>query len=575
MYKKDDFLFVPLGGSGEIGMNANLYHYHDSWLMVDLGISFPDESTPGVDVILPDLTFIAQRREKLAGLVLTHGHEDHLGAIPYLWSQLQCPVYGGGFTLALLRRKLAESRNEFDIPLIELGPNAVEQIGAFSVEMVGLNHSIPDPSALAIRCEAGTVLHTGDWKFDKTPVLGTDTDSVRLAEIGREGVLAMVGDSTNAMVEGRTGSESEARDGLTDAIANATGRVAVTCFASNVARIESIIGAARANDRSVAVIGRALHRAISAAREVGYLQDLPDLVPEGDVDLLPRENIVIICTGTQGEPRAAMAKIAAGVHESVSLEEGDTVIYSSRQIPGNENAISKVQDMLIRRGIKLVTDEDAPVHVSGHPSRDEMIEMYGLVRPQIAIPVHGTARHLMAHAALAKSCQVAQTLLPDNGAMIRLNSRSDGDDGNFKAEIIDDVQTGALTHERGQIIEVQADMLRARRRMLWNGAVTASVVLNGSGGLCAVPTVSQTGISDNELAQDYIATASVAVEDSLANLGRKARRDDRAVEEIVSQAIRRVAKGMFGLRPIAHVHVIRVNQEDLGADATYDEEWRA
>ncbi|MEK9926561.1 MAG: ribonuclease J, partial [Alphaproteobacteria bacterium] len=318
MYKQDDLLFVPLGGSGEIGMNANLYHYQDSWLMVDLGISFPDESTPGIDVILPDLSFIEQRRDKLAGLVLTHGHEDHLGAIPYLWNRLGCPVYGSAFTLALLRRKLAESRFDDTIPLIELGIGAVEQIGAFSVEMVGLNHSIPDPAALAIRTDAGTVLHTGDWKFDKTPMLGIDTDADRLAEIGREGVLAMVGDSTNAMVEGRTGSEADACAGLKDAIAKATGRVAVTCFASNVARIESIIAAALANDRSVAIVGRALNRAISAAREAGYLQDLPDFVPEGDIELVPREHLVVICTGTQGEPRAAMARIAAGAHETVS-----------------------------------------------------------------------------------------------------------------------------------------------------------------------------------------------------------------------------------------------------------------
>ena len=567
MYKQDDLLFVPLGGSGEIGMNANLYHYQDSWLMVDLGISFPDESTPGIDVILPDLSFIEQRRDKLAGLVLTHGHEDHLGAIPYLWNRLGCPVYGSAFTLALLRRKLAESRFDDSIPLIELGIGAIEQIGAFSVEMVGLNHSIPDPAALAIRTGAGTVLHTGDWKFDKTPMLGIDTDAGRLAEIGREGVLALVGDSTNAMVEGRTGSEADACAGLKDAIAKATGRVAVTCFASNVARIESIITAALANDRSVAIVGRALNRAISAAREAGYLQDLPDFVPEGDIELVPREHLVVICTGTQGEPRAAMARIAAGAHETVSLDPGDTVIFSSRQIPGNENAISRIHDMLLRRKINLVTDEDAPVHVSGHPSRDEMIEMYGLVRPQIAIPVHGTARHLLAHAALAESCQVAQAIIPDNGSMIRLNGRTDDDDGNFRAEVIDDVPTGALTHERGYIHELQSDMLRARRRMLWNGAVTASVVLNRSGALCALPSVSQTGISDKEAAEDYIAAASVAIEDALAVLGRQARGNDGSVEEVVSQAVRRVAKSMFGLRPIAHVHIMRLSQEDLSGGA--------
>jgi len=559
MYLNSDLLFVPLGGSGEIGMNANLYHYDGSWLMVDLGISFPDDSMPGIDVVLPDLSFIEQRRDSLAGLVLTHGHEDHLGAIPYMWSQLGCPVYGSAFTLALLRRKLAENGRQMDIPLIEVGPGMVSEIGPFSVEMVGLTHSIPDPTALAIRCDAGTVLHTGDWKFDPAPGLGDETDTARLAQIGDEGVLAMVGDSTNAMVKGRTGSEAEAEAGLREVIAAATSRVAVTCFSSNVARIQSIIRAAQANDRSVAVVGRALKRAISAAQEVGYLRDLPDFVPEEDIDLLPRNNIVIICTGTQGEPRAAMAKIAAGAHESVKLEKGDTVVYSSRQIPGNEPAIARVQDALIRRRINLITDEDAPVHVSGHPSRDEMVEMYGLVKPQIAIPVHGTARHLVAHAELAEACQVRQTLLPDNGTVIRLA----GTGGETKASIIDNVKTGALTHEKGKILEIQSDMMRARRRMLWNGVVTASLVMNRDGGLCAVPAVSQTGISDDSAATDYVATASLAIEDALAGMGRAARRDDANVEEIAGQALRRVARSMFGLRPVAHVHIMRVSEDDL------------
>ena len=559
MYLNSDLLFVPLGGSGEIGMNANLYHYDGSWLMVDLGISFPDDSMPGIDVVLPDLSFIEQRRDSLAGLVLTHGHEDHLGAIPYMWSQLGCPVYGSAFTLALLRRKLAENGRQMDIPLIEVGPGMVSEIGPFSVEMVGLTHSIPDPTALAIRCDAGTVLHTGDWKFDPAPGLGDETDTARLAQIGDEGVLAMVGDSTNAMVEGRTGSEAEAEAGLREVIAAATSRVAVTCFSSNVARIQSIIRAAQANDRSVAVVGRALKRAISAAQEVGYLRDLPDFVPEEDIDLLPRNNIVIICTGTQGEPRAAMAKIAAGAHESVKLEKGDTVVYSSRQIPGNEPAIARVQDALIRRRINLITDEDAPVHVSGHPSRDEMVEMYGLVKPQIAIPVHGTARHLVAHAELAEACQVRQTLLPDNGTVIRLA----GTGGETKASIIDNVKTGALTHEKGKILEIQSDMMRARRRMLWNGVVTASLVMNRDGGLCAVPAVSQTGISDDSAATDYVATASLAIEDALAGMGRATRRDDANVEEIAGQALRRGARSMFGLRPVAHVHIMRVSEDDL------------
>ena len=556
-YSKDDLLFAPLGGSGEIGMNVNLYHFRDSWIMVDLGISFPDDSTPGVDVILPDLKFIADRRHKLAGLVLTHGHEDHFGAIPYLWSQIGCPIYGSAFTIALLQRKLTESRVDFDIPLHKISMNAPFNLGSFEIEMIAMNHSIPDPAALAIRTEAGTILHTGDWKFDNTPVLGRDTDRRRLASVGDEGVLALVGDSTNAMLGGRTGSENDAKEGLTDAIAKAAGRVAVTCFASNVARIDSICQAAMANGRSVAIVGRALNRTISAALEVGYLTDLPDLVPEGDVDLLPRNSIVVICTGSQGEPRAAMARIAAESHESISLEAGDTVIYSSRQIPGNENAIARVQDMFIRRKINLVTDQEAPVHVSGHPSRDEMIEMYSLVRPKIAIPVHGTARHLLAHASLADGCQVGQTILPENGAMIRLS-------GN-RADIIDNVPTGALTYEKGNIIQLQADMMRVRRRMLWNGAVTVSVVLNQLGTLCTVPSIAQSGLADGDIAINYIAATSIAVEDAITSLSETARQNDSSVEEVVSQAVRRVARSMFGLRPIAQLHIMRVGEEGLRA----------
>ena len=556
-YSKNDLLFVPLGGSGEIGMNVNLYHYNDSWIMIDLGISFPDESTPGVDVILPDLKFIADRRNKLAGLVLTHGHEDHLGAIPYLWSQIGCPIYGSAFTLALLRRKLAESRGDFDIPLHEMGMNCPRQIGAFEIEMIALNHSIPDPAALAIRSEVGTILHTGDWKFDNAPVLGINTDVNRLKAIGDSGVLAMVGDSTNAMVNGRTGSESDVQQGLVDAISKASGCVAITCFASNVARIQSIFIAARANSRSVAVVGRALNRSISAAREVGYLNDLPDLVPEADIDLLPPDSLVVICTGTQGEPRAAMSRIAAGSHESVSLRSGDTVIYSSRQIPGNETAIARVQDMLVKRNIYLVTDQEAPVHVSGHPSRDEMTEMYALVRPRIAIPVHGTARHLHAHAELAKTCQVQQTLIPDNGVMVRINET--------EAEVIDNVHTGALTSEKGNIIELHSDMLRLRRRMLWNGVVTVSIILDKSGHLAVLPSVIQSGLGEDSMATDFIAAATLASEDAINILGRAARRNDASVEEVVSQGVRRVARSMFGLRPIAQVHITRFSKEGIRA----------
>ena len=554
---EQELVFVPLGGSGEIGMNANLYHFKDRWLLIDLGISFPDESLPGVDVVLPDLSFIEARKNKLEALILTHAHEDHFGAIPYLWERLQIPVYGTAFTLALLRRKLSEARIDVSIPLHELQYNVDYQFGPFSIELVSLTHSIPDPAALVLRTDAGTILHTGDWKFDKTPTLGNDTDRVRLKELGEEGIMALIGDSTNAMVEGRSPSEAVAQEGLTKVIAEAKHTVAVTLFASNVARIKSIIAAAQANGRSVCVAGRALQRTISAAREVGYLRDIPDFVPETEANLIPRENLVIICTGSQGEPRAAMARIANDTHETLSLAPGDTVIYSSRQIPGNEPAITKIQDMIVRRGIALITDDDHPVHVSGHPARDELIEMYALIRPKIAIPVHGTARHLMAHAALAEGCQVSQTVIPDNGDIITF---TDGE-----AEITGTAPVGALTHEGGEIVDIQSDFLRSRRKMLWNGTITASVVVAPSGELVLAPQISQSGICAADQADDFLADASLRIEDAIETMTDSAILSDEMLQQTVTSALRSLVKSRFRLRPTLHIHILRADDKELSA----------
>ena len=407
-----------------------------------------------------------------------------------------------------------------------------------------------------MRTSEGTILHTGDWKFDDQPQIGQNTDAAKLAEIGREGVLALIGDSTNAMVDGRTPSEQTAYEGLVQVIAQAEARVAVTCFASNVARIDSIVRAAHANQRSVAIVGRALQRTIDAAREVGYLRDLPDFVKESDVGLIPRDNIVIICTGSQGEPRAAMARIASGSHEMVDLDPGGTVIYSSRQIPGNEPAISKIQDMLLRRGIHVVTDDDAPVHVSGHPARDEMAEMYGLVKPKIIVPVHGTARHLMAHAELAKSCQVGQTLIPDNGVIVHF---ADG-----RAEKIGTVTTGALTHEGGEVVDIQSEQLRARRRMLWNGSVSVSVLVASDGTLLIAPSIAQSGVIDDDRIDDFIATAALRIEDKLSEMKPKSASDEN-ISQIIKAQIRSVAKNMVKRRPNVEVHIMRASRGDLSA----------
>jgi len=551
LWQHDDLLFVPLGGSGEIGMNANLFHYDDQWLMVDLGISFPDDTMPGIDVVLPDLSFIEARREKLAGLVITHGHEDHLGAIPYLWERLKCPIYGTPFTLALVRGKLSERLPDARVKLISLPFNSSVPVGSFDVEMISLTHSIPDPAGLVLRAGGKTIFHTGDWKFDEDPLLGPTSDKDALKKLGNSGVDILIGDSTNAMVDGRTGSEADARKGLLETIGGLKGRVAVTCFASNVARVDSLVRVARQTGRSPMLVGRALHRISEAARSCGYLSDWPDFVPEDDFDLIPKEKLLMICTGSQGEPRSALSRIASGSHHMVRLEKGDAVLFSSREIPGNEPAISRVQDNLIRRGVQVITDDDAPIHVSGHPGREDMAEMYQMIRPRVAIPVHGTARHLKAHASLAQSCQVGKTIIPDNGDIIAL----DGD----QSRVISKADTGLLTFEAGEVIGLDSSTLRDRRRMLWNGNVSASIVLSLKGELCLAPSITQNGLNDGYRADDYIAEGSLRVEDALLAMSNRDRLDDDVVTDRVSQALRGLAKAMFQRRPAVQVHVMRVD----------------
>ena len=555
-WKSSDILFVPLGGSGEIGMNANLYHYDDQWIMVDLGINFPDENMPGVDVVLPDLRFLDDKLDKLKALVVTHGHEDHLGAIPYLWEKIKCPIYGTPFTLALLRQKLKERCPDLSIPLRVLEYNQKQKIGTFEVEMVALTHSIPDPAGLIINVAGERIFHTGDWKFDDDPQLGHLSDIARLDALGESGVLAMIGDSTNAMVEGSTESEAVARQGLIDVIKEQKGRVAVTCFASNVARLNSLIEAAREADRSPMLIGRALNRAYEAARSCGYLQDWPDMIPMEEFGLIPRENILLICSGSQGEPRSAMTRVANGSHHMVSLQAGDTALFSSREIPGNEVAIQRVQDNLISRGIKVITADDAPIHVSGHPARDDMTLMYQKIRPEIAIPVHGTSRHVAAHAKLARQCQVPNVIIPENGHVICLNRDGAGVKG--------EAETGLMTLDGGELVPLYNDAMSSRRKLSWNGTVSATVVLSERAELCASPMISQSGVIESGKSTTYLAEAMIGIEDELAGMSKKDRMNDDRVKEKLSGVLRRLAKQMVERRPVIHVHIMRVSALDDG-----------
>jgi len=548
----EDLLFLPLGGTGEIGMNLNLYGHDGKWLMVDLGVAFGEHDLPGIEVTMPDPDFIVERADDLVGLVLTHAHEDHLGAVPYLWRYLRCPIYATPFTAALLRRKLKDDRVEDAPDIIEIPLSSRFSLGPFDLELVTLTHSIPEPNAVVIRTPAGTVVHTGDWKLDPDPLVGDDFDDKRLREVAEEGVLAMVCDSTNALVPGRAGSELEVRAALEAAVGRMKKRVAVACFASNVARLETVMRVAETHGRQVALVGRSMHRIVAAAREAGYLKDLPPILDERDIGHLPREEVLLLCTGSQGEPRAALWRIANDDHPEVTLDSGDAVLFSSRVIPGNEKSILALCNLLSRRGIEVVTaDEADPIHVSGHPCRDELTEMYQWVRPRVAVPVHGEARHLFAHAELARACQVPESVLAENGAMVRLAPGP--------AAIVDHVHAGRLVLDGSILRPVDSPVLRTRRRMVYNGSVAVTVVADSDGGLLVEPRFAAGGLYDAEEEPEVEAAAVAAVEEALHRLSRHDRRQDSALVEAVRAAVRRSLQRELGKKPVVEVQLIRLD----------------
>jgi ribonuclease J len=546
----DELLFLPLGGAGEIGMNLNLYGHAGAWLMVDLGITFGDESTPGIDVIMPDPSFIEERRDELVGLVLTHAHEDHLGAVAYLWDRLGCPVYATPFTAAVLRRKLAEAGLLDRVPLTVIPLSGRFSVGPFAIELITLTHSIPEPNALVIETPVGRVMHTGDWKLDPDPLVGPTTDEEALIRVGEEGVLAMVCDSTNVLVPGESGSEADVRATLLDIVGRYKQRVAVACFASNVARLETIARVGEAHGRRVALVGRSLWRIYEAAKETGYLLDIPPFLGERDVGYLPREEVLMICTGSQGEPRSALARIVAGDHPEVGLEAGDTVIFSSRIIPGNEISINRLHNRLSEQGIEVVTTNEENVHVSGHPARDELAQMYQWIRPRIAVPVHGEPRHLVAHAKLAQECQVPETVVVQNGSVVCLAPG--------KAEIIDDVFTGRLAVDGHQIINLESGALRDRRRMIHHGSAVATVILDRGGALRGLPIVSLHGIEPGEREDAILPVVTDAVADAVNALSDRDRGNDEQVSEAARRAVRRSLRQICGKRPHTEVHLVRV-----------------
>ena len=549
-WKKSDLLFLPVGGSEEIGMNANLYHYEDKWILIDLGISFPDETDLGIDVLLPDFEFIKSLGDKFLGIFLTHGHEDHIGAIPYFADDINCPIWGTSFTMALLKRKLKENNKEKKLELNTLTIDKQLIIGPFQIKAIQTSHSIPDPVSILISTKQGDIFHSGDWKLENSINLNEKTNIDNFRSIGENGILAMVCDSTNALVDGKTPSENFAYDGLLDTIKNCNGTALVTCFSSNISRIKSLLDIALKTDRSVLVVGRALLRAIDAAKEVGYLKNIPELLSLKDFNLIPRSNVLIISTGSQGEPNSALSRISKDNDKFIKLIKGDTIIFSSRKIPGNENAILKVQNRFLERGINIVTDDDKNVHVSGHPSRDELIEMYSYIKPKISIPVHGTREHIEAHSDLASNCQVPLVIKPKNGEVIKLNGNA--------PNIVSRFDFVTHVYDAGEIIPINNERFITRRHSLWNGFVTISIVIDKDGYLVITPQISQIGVSDSSIVDNVLIDISLKIEDFIENLSCVPEILDEELISQISKLVRREFKSTFSKRPIIKVHINRV-----------------
>ena len=541
------FVFVPLGGTGEIGMNFNLYGCDGLWIAVDCGMGFAGPEAPEAELLLADPAFIASRREALRGLVITHAHEDHIGGVARLWPQLRCPIYATPFTAAILRRKLNEAGLGREVKLHIIPPGGAFEIAPFGLRFIRMTHSTPEAQALAITTHYGTVLHTGDWKFDPHPEVGAVSDQAALQALGDAGILAMISDSTNAMVDGHSGSERDVKKSLNALVNDLPGRIAITCFASNIARVATVVEAGVAAGRHVALVGRSLGNYVAAAQEAGYLEHLPDFIPEEDIGSIPDENLLLLVTGSQGEPRSAMARIAADTHRYAVLGEGDTAIFSSRMIPGNERAITAVQDALVRRGVDVITDDDELTHVSGHPARDELIKLYKLVRPKFLVPTHGEWRHLSAQAALAEEEGINAILL-ENGDMLKLAPG--------KPEIIDSVPTGRLAVDGTHIVPLKGGIMGARRRMLFNGVVVGSIAIDAAGKLHGAARVSAPGLFEDT--EPLHRDIEAEFRELLADLSPTVRKEDDAFTDAARVILRRIVGKRFGKRPIVEAHIIRL-----------------
>ena len=551
---KEELLFCPLGGSGEIGMNMNLYAYgkedNQKWIIVDMGVTFADDSIPGIDLIMPDPGFIIEKKDDLLGIVLTHAHEDHIGAVAHIWPELKCKLFATPFTAALITEKFKEKKIDIS-PFLKTVPlNSKIKLGDFEIDFVTLTHSILEPNGLSIKTPLGTILHTGDWKIDPNPLIGNKIDQEKLTKIGDKGVSAMICDSTNIFSPGRAGSESDVRDSLLRIMEIKTKRILVTSFASNVARMESIFYCAKKTGRSICLVGRSMHRIFKAAKKCGYLKGLIEPLEPRDAKKVTKNKILYLATGSQGEPMGAMNRIVNGSHPDVFLEEGDCVIFSSKIIPGNEKKLYNLQNQIVKNNIEIISEENAFVHVSGHPNRDDLKDMYKWVKPRSIIPVHGEHRHMQEHVNFAKEMQVPKTLLIENGDIIKLLP---GD----APKVVDKAPSGRVYLDGSINVETDSRSIKDRKNLSINGYLEITLLVSNNGKI-KKPIISFRGIPENQSNEHFI----FDMEDEIFNICRTFSLDNKNQQknliETIKQNCRRIVREKTGKKPFTNINIARV-----------------
>jgi len=555
MSQKDQLIFCPLGGSGEIGMNMNLFASgkpdNQKWLIVDIGVTFADDTLPGIDLIYPDPGFIIDKKDDLLGIILTHAHEDHIGAIAHIWPQLKCDIYATPFTSVLIKEKFKEKKIEIGnhLKIVEL--NGTIKLGPFKIEFVTLTHSILEPNGLSIETPVGTILHTGDWKCDPNPLIGNKINEKKLKQIGEQGVLAMICDSTNVFNPGRAGSELDVRQSLLKIMQNKNKRIIVTSFASNVARMETIFYCAKKIKRQISLVGRSMHRIYKAARQCGYLKNVIDPIDSREAKKISREKIVYLCTGSQGEPMGAMMRIAHYVHPDVFIEEGDTVIFSSKIIPGNEKKLYNLHNQLVKNGIEVISEENEFVHVSGHPNQEDLKDMYNWVKPKSIIPVHGEHRHMMEHINFAKEMQVPYPVQIENGDIVQIYP-GEG------PHVIDKAPAGRMYVDGNISISEDSQSLKERKNLANNGYLEVTLIINDKGKVIKKPIFSFMGLPIESQNEDFIFDLEDEVKKTSRTFYLNNSKQENILIEELKKNCRKFVEVKTGKKPYTNINLVRV-----------------